>query len=89
MNNERRKRIEKVIASINELQDQLEELQLTVEEVRDEEQEYLDNVPENLQSSERYENAENALCNLEDAVNWFDNLDIDELTSALEEAISN
>ena len=86
MNKERRRKIDKTVENVNSLQNVLEELQQQIEEIRDEEQDYLDNIPENLQNSERYETAENALDNLEEAVNWFDNIDIDELLSLLEEA---
>lgn len=86
MNKERRKKIDIAIENANKLQETLEELQQIVEEIRDEEEEYLNNIPENLQSSERYNAAEAALDNLEVAVDWFDNVDIDELTSSLEEA---
>ena len=86
MNKERRRKIDKAVENVNSLQNVLEELQQQIEEIRDEEQDYLDNIPENLQNSERYETAENDLDNLEEAVNWFDNIDIDELLSLLEEA---
>lgn len=86
MNKERRKQLDVALETINEIQDRIEELQQMVEEIRDEEQEYLDNIPENLQSSERYEVAENALNCLEEAVDWFDNVEIDSLISTLEEA---
>ena len=86
MNKERRRKIDKAVENVNSLQNVLEELQQQIEEIQDEEQDYLDNIPENLQNSERYETAENALDNLEEAVNWFDNIDIDELLSLLEEA---
>lgn len=86
MNKERRKRIDKAIEEVNQLQEVLEELHQIVEVIRDEEQEYLENIPENLQGSERYETAENAVESLENAVDWFDGVDIDELISALEES---
>ena len=86
MNKERRKKIDDVIQKINIFQNTLEELQEMIEEIRDEEQESLDNIPENLQGSERYEAVENSLYNLEDAIEWFDNIDVDELTSTLEES---
>ena len=46
----------------------------------DEEQEYMDNMPENFQCSERYEKAEEAVASLEEA--------LDSLDSAME-AIDN
>lgn len=66
MNKVRRKQIDDVLKNINSLQNMLDELQQSIEEIKDDEQDYLDNIPENLQNSERYEAAENALCNLED-----------------------
>ena len=86
MNKERRNKINKAIEEVNRLQEALEGLQQIVEEIRDEEQDYLENIPENLQGSERYETAESAVESLENAVDWFDKVDIDELISALEES---
>ena len=60
MNKARRKAIEKVVSDLYDIQS-------AVEELRDEEQEYLDNIPENLQGSERYELAEQELENLNSA----------------------
>jgi flagellar biosynthesis chaperone FliJ len=55
MNNPRRKALEKIAVKIEELQNELKE-------IMDEEEEYRDNMPENLQGSERYEIADEA-CN--------------------------
>ena len=55
----------------------LEELKSFIEELQAEEEEYRDNIPENLQSSERYENADIACGYLYDAA------------CCLDEAISN
>ena len=52
-----------------------------VESIRDEEQDCLDNMPENLESSYRYEKMENAVDRLDDAVS-----SIEEARDALEEA---
>ena len=76
MNNTRRKEIEKVIALIGEARSLLEEL-------KEEEEEYRDNMPENLQGSERYEKADEACYNMEEVI---DNLEDAENT--LEEVIS-
>lgn len=67
MNKKRRKCIDSVILKINNLQDIIEELQQDIEDIAADEQDYLDNIPENLQGSERYEAGENAVENLEDA----------------------
>ena len=53
MNKERRKNLQGII-------DQLEELAGAVEDIQEEEEEYRDHIPENMQSGERYEQAEAA-----------------------------
>jgi len=70
MNKPRRKALQEII-------DQLEELKGSVADIQSEEEEYRDNMPENLQSSERYEKAEEACDSLSDAI------------SSLEDAIGN
>jgi vacuolar-type H+-ATPase subunit I/STV1 len=57
MNNARRKQI-------NELIDRIDELQSQLESVRDEEQEYFDNMPENLQQGDKGQSAEQAASDL-------------------------
>ncbi len=76
MNNVRRKRI------IN-LSDKLSELKEELEIIAEEEQEYIDNIPENLQNSERYERADEALSNLNDASDTLDEV-IESLLQASE-----
>jgi len=58
MNKARRKQIEKII-------EQLEVLREGIETVMEEEQEYFDNMPENLQGSERGEKSEECIGFLE------------------------
>lgn len=60
MNNDRRKEINKAISL-------LQEAMSILEATHSEEQEYYDNMPENLQSSERGESAEMAADNLYNA----------------------
>lgn len=70
MNNERRKKIglvKKLIQDANRL----------VDEIKDEEQDYFDNMPENLQGSDRG-------CAAEDAID-----SLDAAMEALDEALSN
>ena len=76
MNKERRKNLQTII-------DRLEELKSDFESLVSEEEDYLDNIPENLQSSERYERAEEALSYLNDAYDSIDEV-IDNITSAIE-----
>lgn len=61
MNRIRRSELEKIAEAITDLKEQLETLQ-------EEEEEYRDNMPENLQGSERYEKADEACDNLYAAV---------------------
>lgn len=75
MNNTRRKQI-------GELLEKLEEVRGGLEILRDEEQEYVDNIPENLQSGERYEKAEEAAYVLDEAV-----CDLESMVLRLEDAI--
>lgn len=76
MNNKRRKKIEEIVSQLMDLQSEIESL-------RDEEQEVVDNMPENLQGSERYEAAENAAGNLDNACCSMEEL-IDYLNEASE-----
>jgi hypothetical protein len=75
MNNPRRKAIQKIIDNLYDLKSQLDD-------VFDDEQEYRDNIPENMQGGERYERADEARDNLSDAVDG-----LDEVISSLEAAI--
>lgn len=75
MNKLRRKALDALIERIDDIYSELEAL-------ADEERDYRDNMPENLQNSERYETADNAVSSLEDAL---DNLD--SAKSSIEEAI--
>lgn len=68
MNKVRRKRLEGLIAKLEEVKEELAVFQ-------EEEEEYRDNIPENLQGSQRYEKAEeacdalgNAASSLEEAI---------------------
>lgn len=54
--------------TLNELFDKLAELRDLLEEVKCEEEDYRDNMPENLQNSERYEIADNACYNMDSAI---------------------
>lgn len=75
MNKIRRKNLQSII-------DQLEDLKSSLEEPQSEEEEYRDNMPENLQGSERYELADAACDSLYDAVS-----SLEESISSIESAI--
>lgn len=74
MNKTRRKALDEVISKIEEAKELLENLQA-------EEEEYRDNMPENLQGSERYEAADAAVDNMSSAVDA-----LDEAISSIESA---
>ena len=59
MNQRRRKWLEEISERLSELKDELEVIQ---------EEEYKENIPKNLQGSERYEKAEESVDQLEEAV---------------------
>lgn len=75
MNKIRRKELQDVI-------DQLEELKGSVEDLMGKEEEYRDNIPENLQGSVRYEATDSACDALQEAMEAFD-----EVISNIETAI--
>lgn len=74
MNKAHRKALDEVISKIEEAKELLENLQA-------EEEEYRDNMPENLQGSERYEAADAAVDNMSSAVDA-----LDEAISSIESA---
>ena len=67
MNKQRRKDIDTLIQALEEIREQ-------IQFVLEEEQEYLDNIPENLQNSERYETAQTAVSELEEADGSIDDI---------------
>lgn len=86
MNKPRRKRIADIISRLHTVEEELQAIREEIEEIGEEEQEYLDSIPDNLQSSERYEKAENAVACIESAIDNIDCMDFEEITSFLEEA---
>lgn len=74
VNKNRRKRLENLVAGLREIYSQLEDILF-------EEQSILDNIPENLQGSEKYEMMEQAVSNMEEALEK-----LDEATDLLEDA---
>lgn len=76
MNKIRRKNLQTSI-------DRLEDIKADLEEITYEEEEYRDNIPENLQSSEKYERAYEACDNLNDAADTLNEV-IDSITTAME-----
>lgn len=70
MNKARRKELSDVIRGLNTIQDKddLYSWINTLDNIKDNEQDYYDNIPENLQYSQRAENSEQAIEYLEEAL---------------------
>lgn len=83
MNNTRRKAISEVSQKVGNIKGELEALMQEIEEIKCEEEDYKDNIPENLQGGEKYEAAESAIENLEEAYS-----SLDDIVGSLEEAES-
>ncbi len=66
MNADRRKRINDIVST-------LEQLHADIEAIRDEEQESFDNTPESLQQSEKGQKSEEAISTLEDVASEIEN----------------
>ena len=66
MNKERRK-------SLREIQSKLDRMGQDLEALKEEEEEYRDNMPENLQESERYQRADEVCDLLQEALENLDN----------------
>lgn len=76
MNDQRRKAIEEIIEQISVIRDDLETH-------KEDEEEYRDNIPENLQGSTRFEKADEAANNLQEALDSIDS-GIESMQSAIE-----
>lgn len=76
MNKARRQELSDVIRELNRIQD-TDDLYAwinTLDSIKDDEQSYYDNIPENLQYSQRAETSEAAIDNLEDALDLLNEL---------------
>lgn len=74
MNKQRRKELDKIL-------ERIEEIKADLESIMCDEEEYRDNMPENLQGSERYELAEAACDAMQTALD-----SLDDAVSSIEEA---
>ena len=93
MNKARRKELSKVVNELNRIKDKdaLYDCINTLESIRDDEQDYYDNIPENLQYSQRAEDSEAAIENMEEALDLLNELyeadGFDKDSELIEEAI--
>lgn len=87
MNNIRRKEIRGIIDELETLAGKLDDLYSWLDELKSEEEEYRDNIPENLQGGIRYEESAEASDNMEYASDALFDLSL-EMTNYIEDAIS-
>lgn len=76
MNNRRREKLKRAISKLGQSAEE-------ISNIIDEEQDCLDNIPENLQASDRYENMEMVIDLLEDSVS-----SVESALEKIEEAIA-
>lgn len=88
MNNARRKELNKAIEILNTFSEKIYDAKDIVETCKDEEEEYRDNMPENLQGSEKYSLADEACDNLEQAYEYLEEMEekVNEIISSIENA---
>lgn len=88
MNNTRRKAISEVSQKVGNIKGGVETLMQEIEELKGEEEDYKDNIPENLQGGEKYEVAEAAIENLNAAYYSLDDIlgSLEDVESYLDEA---
>jgi predicted RNase H-like HicB family nuclease len=94
MNKSRRNALSKIIRELNVIQNKngLDGLIDELDTLKEEEQDYYNNIPENLQNSQRAQDSEQAIDNLEEAVDLLNevyNSDETEIDSNLIQEIIN
>jgi anion-transporting ArsA/GET3 family ATPase len=90
MNKQRRSAIKRLMTDIQAFMtgdtSQKDDILGEIEEIKEEEEEYFDNMPENLQMSERADNSQSAISALEMAYDSFESDDFDSALDNLSEA---
>jgi hypothetical protein len=87
MNRVRRKEIEGVIASLEDIAMQIQAQAEIIASICGDEEEYREAIPESLQGSERYEKADAAASTLSSAQDELESIDLDTAIEALREAM--
>lgn len=90
MNKQRRKEIQAIRDKLEDLTSKIAELRDGIDTIKDDEQEYYDNMPESLQSSDRGTAAEEAVSHLDTALEALDEIanQASEATEALDSAMA-
>lgn len=86
MNNNRRKEINKAIDLLTKIQADWQAALELIGTAADEEQEYFDNMPESLQSSDKGQGAESAAGMLTEVKDAMEEIDLDDFTSKLDDS---
>ena len=76
MNNSRRKELQILLEKVEDNKSDLET-------IKSEEEEYFENIPENLQSSERYDLSERSIVSMEDALS-----SLEDATNSIDEILN-
>lgn len=82
MNKQRRKELSALEARLAEVSDMIENTKTDLEGLRDEEREYYDNMPENMQNSEKALASEYSADAMDEALNCMENA-IDAISDAV------
>jgi uncharacterized coiled-coil DUF342 family protein len=86
VNKEQRKTLARLVDDADELRGKIDDLKAEIETVRDEEQDKFDNLPENFQDGDRGQRMQAAIDAMDEAIQALENIDIDEITNALNTA---
>ena len=89
MNDARRRRIRKIIKMVSNPNPEWDEIQMELSDLLDEETEAMENIPESMQDTQRYEICEESVDHLEAALSAadVDEDDPDSVLEAIEEII--
>ena len=87
MNRERRKELAAIIKKLEELDALREEIREQLEAVKDEELEALENMPESLQESERGQQMQEYIDEMENVLYDLEEIDVEGMTDRLQEII--
>lgn len=87
MNRERRKEIQGVIASLEDLAMQIASVGEILDAIKSDEEDYRDSIPENMQGSDRYAKAEASTDLLSNAYDDLESFDFETVISTLREAM--
>lgn len=89
MNKQRRESIQEIANKLEEVKKQVDEILQGLEDIKSDEQDYLDNIPENLQNSERYSTSEEAIDCLDNVLDELNSTDFESAIDYLQRAIEN